>query len=149
MFYSTQIKVEATADISLEDDRSVNVSATEDKSNSISEVDEIDLNSDGDEFMDRRLGANAAKLEINRSEPEDIFEDIPEPKEFKTEEAAAPQPAFEPPVTLQPKVQHVCSFQIQNHIMLNLENFTNINFLECCFLPWRSCYRGKETTRTE
>lgn len=90
-----QIKVEAKADISLEDDRSNDLSAIEEKSNNLSAADEIDLNSDN-EFKDE-LNDASTKPEL-RSEPEDIFEDIPEPKEIKTEAVAA-RPTFEPPVT--------------------------------------------------
>lgn len=82
-----QIKVEAKADISLEDDRSNNLSAIEEKSNNFSAADEIDLNSDN-EFKDELIDATA-KLEI-RSEPEDIFEDIPETKESKLETSTRP-----------------------------------------------------------
>jgi hypothetical protein len=61
-------------------------------------VDEINLNSDEEEPKDSANDAGP-KLEL-RSEPEDIFEDIPEPKEVRTE--AVPQTVFgsiEPSVT--------------------------------------------------
>ena len=50
--------------------------------------DEIDLNSGDDEPEKEFLNTNT-KLEL-RSEPEDIFEDIPEPKEPKSEVASFP-----------------------------------------------------------
>ena len=66
----------------------------------MSAADEINLNSDEDEF---KSGINGvSKLERSRSELEDIFEDIPEPRELKTETAipsSAAAPIFEPSVT--------------------------------------------------
>ena len=87
--------MEAKADISLEDDRSNDLSAIEEKSNNMSAAEEIDLNSDN-EFKDELLDS-APKTEL-RSEPEDIFEDIPEPKEFISDTVSV-RPTFEPSVT--------------------------------------------------
>lgn len=92
--------MEAKADISLEDGSSIDGSALE-KSN-MSAADEINLNSDDEEFKGGMNGA--PKLERSRSELEDIFEDIPEPRETKTETpllsaAPAATPIFEPDVT--------------------------------------------------
>lgn len=87
--------MEAKADISLEDNRSNDLSGIEEKSNNLSAADEIDLNSDN-EFKDELLDT-APKTEL-RSEPEDIFEDIPEPKEVKIETAPV-RPTFETSVT--------------------------------------------------
>lgn len=80
-----QIKVEAKADISLEDDRSNGLSPIEEQSHNLSAADEIDLNSDS-EYKDG-VPDTKAKIEL-RSEPEDIFEDIPEPKEVHRETMA-------------------------------------------------------------
>uniref|UniRef100_A0A0P6ESB0 Sorting nexin-2 n=1 Tax=Daphnia magna TaxID=35525 RepID=A0A0P6ESB0_9CRUS len=80
-----EIKVEAKADISLEDDRSNGLSPIEEQSHNLSAADEIDLNSDS-EYKDG-VPDTKAKIEL-RSEPEDIFEDIPEPKEVHRETMA-------------------------------------------------------------
>lgn len=92
IYYFYQIKVEAKADISLEDDKSIDLSPVEDKSNNLSMADEIDLNSDN-EFRDDHNDIKTKPVEL-RSEPEDIFEDIPEPKDNKIE--TMPQPPFQP-----------------------------------------------------
>ncbi len=97
-----QIKVEAKADISIEDDRSNDLSVVEEQSTNLSAADEIDLNSDS-EFKDDVDDTNT-KHEL-RSEPEDIFEDIPEPKEAKID-ATPVQPTLETSVT-SPRTQ-VC-----------------------------------------
>jgi len=71
-------------------------------------VDEINLNSDDEEPKDS-ANDSGPKLEL-RSEPEDIFEDIPEPKEVRTE--AVPPTVFssiEPSVT-SPRPQVYNSF---------------------------------------
>jgi hypothetical protein len=68
----------------------------------LSAADEIDLNSDS-EFKDDVDDTNA-KHEL-RSEPEDIFEDIPEPKEVKID-ATPVRPTLETSVT-SPRTQ-VC-----------------------------------------
>ena len=65
--------------------------------NDISTVDEINLNSDEEE-VPSRVNGSAAKLEL-RSEPDDIFEDIPEPKEIKTEISASLAQSLEPALT--------------------------------------------------
>ncbi len=97
-----QIKVEAKADISLEDDRSNDLSVVEEQSNNLSAADEIDLNSDN-EFKDD-VSDIKVKHEL-RSEPEDIFEDIPETKEVKIDSAPV-RPTLETSVT-SPRTQ-VC-----------------------------------------
>ena len=63
----------------------------EEKSNNTSAADEIDLNSDdgGDQLID-----STSKLEL-RTEPDDIFEDIPEMKESRNDSSTAPL-VFEP-----------------------------------------------------
>ncbi|EFX90126.1 sorting nexin-2-like [Daphnia pulex] len=100
-----EIKVEAKADISLEDDRSNDLSVVEEQSNNLSAADEIDLNSDS-EFKDDVDDTNA-KHEL-RSEPEDIFEDIPEPKEVKID-ATPVRPTLETSVT-SPRTQSYSNY---------------------------------------
>lgn len=90
-----QIKVEAKADISLEDDRSNGLSPIDEQSHNLSAADEIDLNSDS-EYKDG-VPDTKAKIEL-RSEPEDIFEDIPDPKESHAETMAV-RPSLETLVT--------------------------------------------------
>ena len=89
-----QIKVEARADLSLDDGSSIDISSGLEKSNNA--ADEINLNSDDDEFKDEILNAAAGtRLDLSRTEPEDIFEDIPETRDVKAEAPITPS-VFEP-----------------------------------------------------
>jgi len=90
-----QIKVEAKADISLEDESEQSVEIPpNDETNNTSAADEIDLNSDDGELFKDQIIDSTAKLEL-RTEPDDIFEDIPEIKESRNDSVNAP-PVFEP-----------------------------------------------------
>jgi hypothetical protein len=71
------------------------------KSNNTSAADEIDLNSDDGELFKDQLIDSTAKLEL-RTEPDDIFEDIPEIKESRNDSVNIP-PVFEPAPRVQVK----------------------------------------------
>ena len=105
IFELFQIKVEAKADISLEDESEQSVEITPiaetSKSNNTSAADEIDLNSDDGELFKEQLIDSTAKLEL-RTEPDDIFEDIPEIKESRNDSVNIP-PVFEPAPRVQVK----------------------------------------------
>jgi len=95
VFKLFQIKVEAKADISLEDESEQSVEIPpNNETNNTSAADEIDLNSDDGELFKDQIIDSTAKLEL-RTEPDDIFEDIPEIKESRNDSVNAP-PVFEP-----------------------------------------------------
>lgn len=104
--------MEAKADISLEEEKSATSSALEEKLPSLSVADEIDLNSE-DEF---KGGLTGASLRETRNEPDDIFEDIPENKDTRTEPYAntlVKEPAM---MSAKPQALQVCpSFFIILH----------------------------------
>ena len=95
------------------------MSVVEEQSNNLSAADEIDLNSDS-EFKDDVADAKA-KHEL-RSEPEDIFEDIPETKEIKID-ATPVRPILETSVT-SPRTQVClkiyCITKCKNHLFKNI-----------------------------
>ncbi len=107
-----QIKVEARADLSLDDGSSIDISSGLEKSNNA--ADEINLNSDDDEFKDEILNAAAGtRLDLSRTEPEDIFEDIPETRDVKVEAPITPS-VFEPANMNSQPIQVLFIFMIYN-----------------------------------
>lgn len=112
--------MEAKADLSLEDGSSIDISAIEEKSNNISGGDEIDLNSDGE----NETVNGDSKPELTRSEPEDIFEDIPEPREQKSETVATSISAAEP--TVAPE-RH----QVRKHLLARFNSLLTFDSCIC------------------